>query len=133
MSGLFTHVDCIELYVSDLDDGIKYYCGGLGLKLLWRAETSIGLGMENGATEVVLQTDRKCMNVDFKVESVVDSIERIVEAGGKIVDGPFDIPIGKCAVIRDKWENQYVILDITKGRYVTDESGNVVSVSKENL
>jgi len=133
MSGLFTHVDCIELYVSDLDDGIKYYCGSLGLKLLWRAETSVGLGMENGTTEVVLQTDRKWMNVDFKVDSVVDSVERIIEAGGKIVDGPFDIPIGKCAVIRDKWENQYVILNMTKGKYVTDESGNVVNVGKEDL
>ena len=87
--------------------------------------------MENGATEVVLQTDRKWMNVDFKVDSVVDSIEKIIEAGGKIVDGPFDIPIGKCAVIKDKWENQYVILDMTKGKYVTDESGNVVGLSKE--
>ena len=134
MSGLFTHVDCIELYVSDLGDGIKYYCGSLGLKLLWRAETSVGLGMENGTAEVVFQqTDRKWMNVDFKVDSVVDSVKRIIEAGGKIVDGPFDIPIGKCAVIRDKWENQYVILDMTKGKYVTDESGNVVNVSKEDL
>ena len=133
MPGLFTHVDCIELYVSDLDDGIKYYCGSLGFELLWRTETSVGLGMENGATEVVLQTDRKWMNVDFKVDSVVDSIDRIIEAGGKIVDGPFDIPIGKCAVIQDKWENQYVILDMTKGKFITDESGNVVGVSKENL
>ena len=130
MTGLFTHVDCIELYVSDLDDGIKYYCGSIGLQLLWRAETSVGLGMENGMTEVVLQTDRKKMNVDFKVDSVVDSIERIIGAGGKVVYGPFDIPIGKCAVIQDKWENEYVILDMSKGKYVTDESGNVVSVDK---
>ena len=133
MPGLFTHVDCIELYVSNLYDGIKYYCGCLGLKLLWRTETSVGLGMEKGTTEVVLQTDRKKINVDFKVDSVMDSIERIIKAGGKIVDGPFDIPIGKCAVIQDKWENQYVILDMTKGKYVTDESGNVVSVSKDIL
>ena len=131
MSGLFTQVDCIELYVSDLDDGIKYYCGGLGLNLLWRSETSAGLGMENDTAEVVLQTDRKWMNVDFKVESVVDSVEKIIGAGGKIVDGPFDIPIGKCAVVKDKWENQYVILDMTKGKYITDESGNVVGLNKE--
>ena len=130
MSGLFTQVDCIELFVSNLDDGIKYYCGNLGLTLLWRSETSVGLGMENGTAEVVLQTDRKWMNVDFKVDSVTDSVERIIEAGGKIIDGPFDIPIGKCAVVKDKWENQYVILDMTKGKYVTDESGNVIGISK---
>lgn len=131
MSGLIKQVDCIELYVSDLDEGMKYYCDSMGLKLLWRAETSIGLGMEDDVAEVVLQTDRKKMNVDFKVKSVVESIERIEAAGGEILHGPFDIPIGKCAVVRDKWGNEYVILDMTKGRYVTDESGNVLEVRKD--
>lgn len=130
MSGLFRNVDCIELYVSDLDDGIKYYCDSLGLKLLWRADTTVGLGMENDIAEIVLQTDRKKMNVDFKVESVTDSIDKIVKAGGKIIYGPFEIPIGKCAVIQDMWENEYVILDMTKGRYVTDDQGNVIGVSQ---
>lgn len=132
MSELFKQVDCIELYVSNLDEGIEYYCGGLGLKLLWRTETSVGLGMETDIAEVVLQTDRKKMNVDFKVDSVINSVDRIISAGGKVIDGPFDIPIGKCAVVQDKWENQYVILDMTKGRYVTDESGNVIGLSKND-
>ena len=131
MTGLFQNVDCIELYVSDLDEGIKYYCDSLGLKLLWRADTSVGLGMENEIAELVLQTDRKKMNVDFKVESVNDSIDRIITAGGKVIYGPFDIPIGKCAVIQDKWENEYVILDMSKGKYVTDTQGNVIGVDKE--
>lgn len=129
MPELFKNVDCIELYVSDLDDGIKYYCDSLGLKLLWRADTSVGLGMENEIAELVLQTDRKKMNVDFKVESVNDSIERIIKAGGKVIYGPFDIPIGKCAVVQDKWENEYVILDMSKGRYVTDAQGNVIGIN----
>lgn len=72
--------------------------------------------MENDTTEIVFQTVRKKMNVDFKVESVDNSIDRIVNACGKVIDGPFDMPIGKCAVIQDKWENQYVILDMTKGK-----------------
>lgn len=130
MPGLFENVDCIELYVSDLDDGIAYYCGSLGLKLLWRADTSVGLGMENDITEIVLQTDRKKMNVDFKVASVENSVIKITASGGKIVYGPFDIPIGKCAVVQDKWENEYVILDLSKGRYVKDAQGNVIGVSK---
>ena len=130
MAELFQNVDCIELYVSDLDDGIKYYCDTLGLKLLWRADTSVGLGMENEIAEVVLQTDRKKMNVDFKVASVEASLAVIQKAGGKVIYGPFDIPIGKCAVVQDKWENEYVILDMSKGRYVTDEQGNVTGVNK---
>lgn len=130
MSSLFQNVDCIELFVSNLDDGIQYYRDSLGLKLLWRAETTAGLGMEHDIAEVVLQTDRRKMNVDFKVESVAHAIERIENAGGTVIHGPFDIPIGKCAVVRDKWENEYVILDMTKGKYTTDEQGNVTGVSK---
>lgn len=129
IGSLLHNVDCIEFYVSDLDEGIKYYRDSFGLKLLWRAETSVGLGMENEIAEIVLQTDRKKMNVDFRVESVVDSLEKITESGGKIIYGPFDIPIGKCAVIQDKWDNEYVILDMTKGKYITDEEGNVIGVS----
>ena len=87
--------------------------------------------MENGTTEVVLQTDRKWMNVDFKVDSVADSVDMIIKAGGKAIDGPFGIPIGKCAVIQDKWENQYVIVDMTKGRYAADENGNVTGLIVE--
>lgn len=131
MSELLKNVDCIEFYVSNLDDGIKYYCDSMGLKLLWRADTSVGLGMKNDIAEIVLQTDRKKMNVDFKVESVIDSIEKVINSGGKVMYGPFDIPIGKCAVIQDKWENEYVILDMSKGRYVTDAQRNVIGVSKD--
>ncbi|MBN1151268.1 VOC family protein [candidate division WOR-3 bacterium] len=40
---MFENIDCVELYVSDLDRGIKYYCGLLGLDLLWRAKKSSGL------------------------------------------------------------------------------------------
>lgn len=131
MSALFKNIDCVELYVSDLDEGIKYYIDGVGLKLLWRTTTSAGLSMENDNAEILLQTERKHMEVDFKVESLIDTIDKIINAGGRIKYGPFDIPIGKCAVINDKWDNEYVILDMSKGRYVTDENGNVTGVSKD--
>lgn len=131
MYGVFKNIDCIEFYVSDLDDGIKYYCGLMGLKLLWRTDTSVGLGMENDIAEILLQTERPFISVDMKVESVVEAIDKIVEAGGKVLEGPFEIPIGKCAVICDIWDNKYVILDMTKGKYTTDEYGNVTGVSKD--
>ncbi len=38
MSGLFENIDCIEFYVLYLDEGIRYYCEDLGLRLLWRNE-----------------------------------------------------------------------------------------------
>ena len=131
MAKIFKNIDCIELYVSDLNEGIQYYCESMGLKLLWRNEDMVGLGMENDITEIVLQSQRKQVLVDIKVESVDESIEKIKEAGGTVEYGPFDVPIGRCAVILDKWGNKYVILDMTKGRYVTDEDGNVTGVRNE--
>ncbi len=129
MKPLFRNIDCIELYVSNLDDGMRYYCESMGLKRLWKTETMTGLGMEEGVTEVVLQTERKEMSVDFLVNSVPEAIENILNAGGIVIHGPFEIPIGKCAVVKDRWKNEYVILDMTKGKYVTDGYGNVTGVN----
>jgi catechol 2,3-dioxygenase-like lactoylglutathione lyase family enzyme len=42
---LFNYLDCIELYTPDIKEGIEYYCGSLGLKVLWKSDTSAGLGM----------------------------------------------------------------------------------------
>ena len=126
----FTNVDCVSLYIDDLDEGIRFYSEALGLRLLWRSGDSCGLGMPEGVAEVVLCT-KKNPTVDFKVESVEAALARFVSNGGTCEYGPFDIDIGKCAVVRDRWGNQYCILDMSKGTYDTDESGNVTGVSKK--
>lgn len=131
MNSLFSCVDCIELYVDDLDAGIAYYRDAMGLRLLWRNEASAGLGMEEDSTEIVLNTQRPGVCVDLKVASVERAIPEICKAGGRVEVPIFDIDIGKCAVVRDRWDNRYVILDMTKGKYVTDAEGNVIGVSKE--
>jgi predicted enzyme related to lactoylglutathione lyase len=130
---MFLGVDCIELYVSSLEEGIGFYREGLGLSLLWKNETSAGLGMPEGKTEIVLQTQRQQMNVDFLVEDVEKAVLDYEKAGGTVVHAPFDIPIGKCAVVRDRWNNQYVLLDMTKGTYQTDNEGNITGVVKQQV
>jgi len=35
------------------------------------------------------------------VESVRDAVEQFTESGGSVLRGPFEIPIGKAAVVRD--------------------------------
>ncbi|MBO2516366.1 MAG: bleomycin resistance protein [Clostridiales bacterium] len=127
---LFSNADCLHMYVDDLDKGIEFYGNRLGLKLLWRAGNSCGLGMPGDITEIVLSTD-KLPALDMKVESVEEALPRFLAAGGKCVYGPFDIDIGRCAVVSDPWENTYCILDMTKGTYDTDREGNVTGVSKK--
>ena len=125
---LFEDVDCIHLQVSNLADGIKFYCDHLGLKLLWRTNTSCGLGTKNGSTEIVLSTE-DLLTIDLKVTKVEEALELFLESGGKVEEGPFDLDIGKCAVVIDPWGNRYCLLDTTKGTYDTDANGQVTGVS----
>jgi len=123
---LSKYIDCIQLYVPDLIEGVDFYCNGLGLKLIWNTDSAVGLGMSEGKTEIVIQNERDTQEVDIKVDSVVDAIIEIKKAGGQVVYGPFDIKIGKCAVVKDPWNNQYVILDTSKGTFITDDEGNII-------
>ena len=123
---IFNKVDCIRLYVPDLDEGLSFYRDKLGHSLIWRSDTAAGLKIQGQDTEIVLQTTEEGVEIDLAVESVPDAMDRIIEAGGKIVAGPFDIQIGKCAVIEDPWHNQLVILDTSKGLLRTDQEGNII-------
>lgn len=123
---LFCYLDCVELYTPDIHQGIEYYCNSLGLKVLWKSDSQAGLGMSEGITEIVIQNERKEQNIDIKVDSVIEAVKEIEKAGGQIIYGPFDIRIGKCAVVKDPWNNKYVILDTTKGTYITDNEGNII-------
>jgi len=125
-NNLFKSTDCLRLYVSNLEEGLRFYRDALGLKLIWRTDTAIGLGMADLVTEVVIQTENKRQEIDIKVDSVIDAVKIIESAGGQIVYGPFEIKIGKCAVIRDPWDNEYVILDSTKGTFITDGDGKII-------
>lgn len=127
---MFENVDCIQMHVDDLDEGLAFYRDALGLKLLWRTDLSCGLGMKKGLAEIVLTLEHHDM-VDLKVHDVESELPRFLDAGGKMITGPFDIDIGKCAVVADPWENQYCILDMTKGTYDTDREGVVNGVSKK--
>lgn len=39
---VFKYVDCIQFYTPDLDVGLQYYCNSLGMKVIWKSDTSIG-------------------------------------------------------------------------------------------
>jgi lactoylglutathione lyase len=127
---LFRNIDCIQLYIPNIQQGIEYYCNSLGLRIIWKSDSAVGLGMSEGITEIVIQNERNTQEFDIKVDSVTDAIIEIERAGGQIVCGPFDIKIGKCAVVKDPWNNQYVILDATKGTFITDNEGNIIGQSQ---
>ncbi len=128
---LFRQIDCIRLPVPDLDEALAFYRDRLGHALIWRSEHSAGLRLPETDAEIVLHTEEHGPEIDFKVESVEAAVTRFVAAGGTILVPPFEILIGRCAVVADPWGNPLVLLDTSKGLLITDEAGNIIGHAPE--
>lgn len=124
---LFKKVDCLRIAVPDLDAGLAFYRDRLGHELIWRDETSAGLRMPDTDAEIVIQTERDTLEIDLLVSSADAAAQAIIAAGGSVVVPPFDIQIGRCVVVRDPWNNQLVLLDMSKGPLETDAEGRVIN------
>lgn len=126
MNAKIEGIDCVRLFVEDLEAGLAYYHQALGLPILWKKEDSAGLKLGPGKAELVIQTKDRWFEVDLMVESVPAALTVVKNAGGTVVVEPFDIDIGKAAVVKDPWDNSFVLLDMSKGSYLTDEQGNIL-------
>jgi lactoylglutathione lyase len=124
---LIRKVDCVRLYVSDLEAGLAFYRDQLGHELIWRTETAAGLRLPESEAELVLQTEDQRQEVDLLVDSADEAANFIEQVGGRVIVPPFDIQIGRCTVVEDPWGNPLVLLDTSKGLLKTDTEGNVVS------
>lgn len=123
---LFRKVDCVRLYVPDLEAGLAFYRDSLGHELIWRTETAAGLRLPESEAELVIQTEDQGQEVDFLVDSAEAAAARIKQAGGKVLMPPFDIQIGRCVVVEDPRGNPLVLLDTSKGLLKPDKGGNVI-------
>lgn len=66
---------------------------------------------------------------NWLVESLDESVATFAANGGEVVVKPFDIPVGPVAVAADPLRNTLVMVDLSKGRYETDEQGSVTGIS----
>jgi lactoylglutathione lyase len=129
---MFRKVDCLRLRVPNLDEGLQFYCNHLGHELVWRrGDVEVGLRMPGSDTELVLSTEpsgvaSNAPEVDLLVDSADDTAAKFQAAGGKVLNGPFDILVGRCAAVVDPFGNRYVALDFSKGLLKTDSQRNVV-------
>lgn len=123
---LIRKVDCVRLYVPNLEEGLAFYRDQLGHELIWRTESAAGLRLPESEAELVLQTEDQRQEVDLLVDSADAAAGFIEQAGGRVLVPPFDIQIGRCTVVEDPWGNPLVLLDLSKGLLKTDEQGNVI-------
>lgn len=115
---LLRKIDCVMVYVADLPAAIAYYERVFGLRRLWQDEVSCGMGMSETDAEIVLHNNPALPNrveVDFLVDDVMVAFETLQREGCEIVVAPFEIVIGKCAVVRDPFGTVWPILDMSKG------------------
>jgi predicted enzyme related to lactoylglutathione lyase len=130
-SPLFQSVDAVTVAVPSLDEGLRFYRDGLGHALLWRNDATGQAGMRLPAsdTELVLTTEQR-YEPDWLVESFDEATDAVLAAGGRVIAEPADVPVGRAAVVADPFGNSLVLLDLSKGRYVTDDTGTVTGVSR---
>jgi catechol 2,3-dioxygenase-like lactoylglutathione lyase family enzyme len=123
---LIQKIDCIRLSVPNLEAGLAFYRDHLGHQVIWRTAEAVGLRLPETGSEIVLHTVHLNPEIDLLVQSVDEAAARIKAGGGKVIEPPFDIQIGRAAVVEDPWKNRFVILDVSKGLLVTDRNGNVI-------
>ena len=119
--------------VTDLDSGLAFYQEALGHELAWRNDEigQAGLRLPDSDTEIVLATGLEYAP-SWLVDSADAAAEQVAEHGGRVVTAPFGIPVGRCAVAEDPFGNRLVLLDLSKGLYVTDDRGTVTGVAHQD-
>ncbi len=126
MNALFAKIDCVSLKVTNLQSGIDFYSRKLGHPLKWKSSTMAGKELTGCDAELVIHTDERPMEAEFLVDSVPAAIDTFKQVGGKLIKGPFEIQIGKCAVLSDPWGNRIVLVDMSKGAVQVDANKNVI-------
>lgn len=116
---MFKKIDCVMIRVDDVAAGEKFYSEVFGLKPLWRETGSVGMGLPETDAEIVLHNNADTPNkveVHYLVDDVVAAVKAYAEKGCRVLVPPFDVLIGKCAVIRDPFETSICLLDLTSGK-----------------
>ena len=111
-------IDCVMIRVENLEAAKDYYTEVFGLRPLWGDESSVGLGFPETDAEIVLHTESDIpsnVEVYFLVDNVESAVEKLQNRDCTTIVGPFDISIGKCAIIKDPFGTRLCILDMTKG------------------
>jgi len=124
---LFRKLDNLLLRVGDLDAAISFYCDRLGHRVLWRSGEAVGFALPETDAELVVHLNIG-PETDVLVEDVDEAFAAFLNAGGEAVQRPFDIAIGRCARVRDRFGNELVLLDQSKGALATDNDGRVIGV-----
>lgn len=114
-SPLLRKIDAVTIPVPDLDQGLVFYRDYLGHALLWRNDTlgQVGLRLAGSDTEIVLTTSMGYAP-NWLVSSVDSAAAAFQAGGGRLINAPLDIPVGRAAVVADPFDNVLVLVDFPR-------------------
>jgi predicted enzyme related to lactoylglutathione lyase len=121
-------INAILVKVPSIQEGLDFYREQLGMQTLWKTEDMASVRLGDGQLVVSTTLDPE---TNILVESVEHAVEAFKRAGGELVGGIEDIPVGTLAVVTDAFGNQLTLVDFSKGFYTTDETGTVNGIKKD--
>jgi lactoylglutathione lyase len=127
-------IDCIMIRVEDVETASAYYEKVFGLYPQWSGDGSIGLVFPESDAEIVLHRHPNipsAVEVHYLVDDVVAAVAHYAAEGCQVAVPPFDITIGKCAVIKDPFGIRLCILDTTKGLRSLNIAGSTKRLDAE--
>ena len=113
-------IDCIMIKVDDVEKARDFYVRTFGMIPAWKdtfTPGAVGLRFPESETEIVLHSIADIpvrVDVTYLVYDVAAAVEMLRNEGCSIIEGPFDVTIGKCAVIADPFGTPMTIIDMTK-------------------
>lgn len=111
-------IDCVMLRVENVPAAMSYYTEVFGLRPNWWDEQSAGLAFPETDAEIVLHCKPdipSACEVYYLVDDVIAAVSTLTAKGCRILAVPFDIAIGKCAIIADPFGTRLCLLGMTKG------------------
>lgn len=111
-------IDCVLLRVEQLEEAVTYYQEVFGLRLQWCNGLQVGLGLPETDAELVLESGNALppgASVHYLVDDVSTAVTYLADRGCRTLLAPFEIAIGRCAVVEDPFGNTLGLLDMTKG------------------
>jgi lactoylglutathione lyase len=116
---MFKKIDCVMIRVDDVAAAEKFYSEVFGLKPLWREARSVGMRLAETDAEIVLHNNADIPNkveVHYLVSDVVMAVKTYAGKGCRVLVQPFEVLIGRCAVIQDPFGTTICLLDQTSGK-----------------
>jgi lactoylglutathione lyase len=105
------------IHVDDLDRAATYYRDTFGLREAWRDERQVGLTLPETDAGVVHHPDAGVshqVEVHYLVDDVDTFVALVEQRGCRISVRPFDVTIGRCAVIEDPFGTTLCVPDLSK-------------------